>query len=169
MKARQPDAVAALRTAIAAIDNAEAVPAPEARQAATSSHIAGASAGLGAAEAARRALSDSEQRAILRDQVTGYTAEAGRYEALGRPAAAARLQAQARLLSGYLREALVEHATKQLSRLPLPPRRHGPRRPPSAHGSWQEIPVSADPAIGASRSWKLYISWRLFTRMRQCR
>ena len=103
MKARQPDAVAALRAAIAAIDNAEAVPAPEARQAATSSHIAGARAGLGAAEAARRDLSDSEQRAILRDQITGYTAEADRYEALGQPDAAARLRTQARLLSAYLR------------------------------------------------------------------
>ncbi|HEY7277778.1 MAG TPA: hypothetical protein VH594_17535 [Trebonia sp.] len=103
MKARQPDAVAALRAAIAAIDNAEAVPAPEARQAATSSHIAGARAGLGAAEAARRDLSDSDQRALLRDQITGYTSEADRYEALGQPDAAARLRAQAHLLSAYLR------------------------------------------------------------------
>jgi len=102
MKARQPDAVAALRAAIAAIDNAEAVPAPEARQAATSSHIAGARAGLGAAEAARRDLSDSDQRAVLREQITGYTTEADRYEALGQPAAAARLRAQAHLLSAYL-------------------------------------------------------------------
>jgi uncharacterized protein len=105
MKAREPDAVAALRTAIAAIDNAEAVPAPETNRASTSSHIAGARAGLGAAEAARRDLSDSEQQAILRDQITGYTAEADRYEALGQPDAARRLQAQARLLSGYLRQA----------------------------------------------------------------
>jgi len=102
MKAREPDAVAALRAAIAAIDNAEAVPAPEARQAATSSHIAGARAGLGAAEAARRDLSDSDQRAVLREQITGYTTEADRYEALGQPAAAARLRAQAHLLSAYL-------------------------------------------------------------------
>ena len=103
MKAREPDAVAALRAAIAAIDNAEAVPAPEARQAATSSHIAGARAGLGAAEAARRDLSNSDQRAILRDKITGYTAEADRYEALGQSDAAARLRTQARLLSAYLR------------------------------------------------------------------
>jgi len=102
MKAREPDAVAALRAAIAAIDNAEAIPAPEARQAATSSHIAGARAGLGAAEAARRDLSDSDQRAVLREQITGYTTEADRYEALGQPAAAARLRAQAHLLSAYL-------------------------------------------------------------------
>jgi uncharacterized protein YqeY len=102
MKARQPDAVVALRTAIAAIDNAEAVPAPEASQAATSSHIAGARAGLGAAEAARRDLSDSEQQAILRDQITGYTTEADRYEALGQPDAAHRLRTQASVLSAYL-------------------------------------------------------------------
>jgi uncharacterized protein len=103
MKAREPDAVAALRTAIAAIDNAEAVPAPEASQAATSSHIAGARAGLGAAEAARLDLSDREQQAILRDQITGYTTEADRYEALGQPDAANRLRTQASVLSAYLR------------------------------------------------------------------
>ena len=103
IKTRQPDAVAALRAAIAAIDNAEAVPAPEASRAATSGHIVGARAGLGAAEAARRDLSDSDQRAILRDKITGYTAEADRYEALGQPDAAARLRTQARLLSAYLR------------------------------------------------------------------
>ncbi len=102
MKAREPDAVAALRTAIAAIDNAEAVPVPAADQATNSAHFAGARAGIGAAEAARLDLDDNQQRAILRDQVTGYTAEAGRYEALGQQAAADRLRAQARLLSGYL-------------------------------------------------------------------
>jgi hypothetical protein len=102
MKARELDAVSALRTAIAAIDNAEAVPAPEQDPATTSGHIAGARAGIGAAEAARRDLSGGQQRAILRDQITGYTAEADRYEALGRPDAAARLRAQASLLSAYL-------------------------------------------------------------------
>jgi uncharacterized protein YqeY len=103
MKAREPDAVAALRTAIAAIDNAEAVPAPEARQTATSSHIAGARPGLGAAEAARLDLSDREQQAILREQITGYTTEAERYETLGQPDAANRLRTRASVLSAYLR------------------------------------------------------------------
>jgi uncharacterized protein YqeY len=102
MKAREPDAVAALRTAIAAIDNAEAVPAPATSPATTSTHFAGARAGVGAAEAARLDLDDARQRAILRDQVTGYTEEADRYEALGQQAAAARLRAQGRLLSAYL-------------------------------------------------------------------
>ena len=102
MKARELGAVSALRTAIAAIDNAEAVPASDKGQATTSGHIAGARAGVGAAEAARRDLSGSQQQAILRDQVTGYTTEADRYDALGRPDAARRLRAQARLLSAYL-------------------------------------------------------------------
>ena len=104
MKAREPDAVSALRTAIAAIDNAEAVPAPDESPATTSGHIAGARAGLGAAEAARRSLSPSQQQAILRDQVSGYNAEADGYAALGQQDAAARLRTQARLLSAYLHE-----------------------------------------------------------------
>jgi uncharacterized protein YqeY len=102
MKAREPDAIAALRTAIAAIDNAEAVPAPATGPATTSAHFAGARAGVGAAEAARRDLTDSQQRAILRDQVAGYTTEAGRYEELGQSDAARRLREQARLLTAYL-------------------------------------------------------------------
>ena len=102
MKARESPAVAALRTAIAAIDNAEAVPAPAASQATTSGHFAGARAGVGATEADRLELSDRQQRAILREQVTGYTTEADHYAALGQQAAADRLRAQARLLSEYL-------------------------------------------------------------------
>ena len=103
MKARDPDAVSALRTVIAAIDNAEAVPVPDESPATTSGHVAGARAGLGAAEAARRDLTGSQQQAILSDQITGYTTEADRYEALGHPDAACRLRDQARLLTGYLR------------------------------------------------------------------
>jgi uncharacterized protein YqeY len=102
MKAREPDTVSALRTAIAAIDNAEAVPAPETGPAITSTHIAGARAGVGAAEAARRNLSPSQQQAILRDQITAYDAEADRYAALGQQDPAARLRTQARVLSAYL-------------------------------------------------------------------
>jgi uncharacterized protein len=102
MKAREPDAVSALRTAIAAIDNAEAVPAPDESTATTSGHIAGARAGLGAAEAARRNLSDGQQQAILRDQIAGYAADADRYEALGQQDVAGRLRARARLLTAYL-------------------------------------------------------------------
>lgn len=102
MKARDPDAVAALRTAIAAIDNAQAVAAPEAAPPATSAHIAGARAGLGAAEAARRPLTADELEAILRGQLAEYAREADGYAAHGQEAAAQRLRNQASLLSRYL-------------------------------------------------------------------
>lgn len=71
MKAREPDAVSALRTAIAAIDNAEAVPAPDDSPATTSGHIAGARAGIDAAEAARRNL--SPQGLVIVDRYTRYS------------------------------------------------------------------------------------------------
>lgn len=102
MKARQPDEVAALRTAIAAIDNAEAVTGPTAAPAATSAHIAGAREGLGAAEAARRQLTADELRELLRAQLAEYTREADRYVAHGQAASAERLRHQASLLSRYL-------------------------------------------------------------------
>lgn len=103
MKAREPDAVAALRSAIAAIDNAEAVPAADKDPVTTSGHIAGAKAGLGAAEAARLSLTAAQQQDILRDQISSYTFEADRYDTLGQRAAADRLRNQARVLTAYLR------------------------------------------------------------------
>ncbi len=102
LKARQPDAVAALRAAIAAIDNAQAVAAPAGPAPATSAHVAGASVGAGSAEVPRRRLSDEEARTILGDQVAEYDREAERYRALGRAEAAQRLADQARLLAAYL-------------------------------------------------------------------
>ncbi len=102
MKSRDADAVAALRTAIAAIDNAQAVAAPPAAPAATSAHIAGARAGLGAAESARRPLTAGELEAILRDQLAEYARDADGYAAHGQEAAAQRLRNQASLLSRYL-------------------------------------------------------------------
>jgi uncharacterized protein len=102
MKARDPDAVAVLRTAIAGIDNAEAVAAPQAAPPATSTHIAGARAGLGAAEAPRGQLTGDEIQAILRAQLAEYGREADRYAGHGQHAAAERLRNQASLLSRYL-------------------------------------------------------------------
>ena len=102
LKARDRDALAALRTAIAAIDNAEAVPAPDAAPPAASARFAGARSGLGAAEATRRELSASELRDILRGQVAEYTSEADRYDALGQADSAERLRRQALALAPYL-------------------------------------------------------------------
>jgi hypothetical protein len=102
LKARDRDALAALRTAIAAIDNAEAVPAPDAALPTTSAHIAGARSGLGSAEAARRELSASELRDILRGQISEHTREADRYDTLGQADSAERLRRQAHALTAYL-------------------------------------------------------------------
>lgn len=103
MKARDKNAVAALRTGLAAIDNAEAVAAPEpSGPPATSEHVAGTVVGLGAAEVARRALTLDDVHAILAGQVTEWTAEADRYESLGRPDEAARLRRESDLLRAYL-------------------------------------------------------------------
>ena len=105
LKARDTDALAALRTTIAAIDNAEAVPVPvpDTSRSATSVHIAGSRSGPGSTEAARRQLSASELRDILAGQITEHTREADRYDALGRADAAERLRRQARTLTAYLR------------------------------------------------------------------
>ena len=104
LKTRDADARDALRTAIAAVDNAEAVAAPDGLPPASSARIAGAVSGLGAAEAPRRRLSAADLREILRAQVAEQTQEAERYEALGQPDAARRLRARARTLTAYLAE-----------------------------------------------------------------
>ena len=103
LKARDTDALAALRTAIAAIDNAEAVPVPDTSAPTTNAHIAGSHSGLGAAEAARQQLSASELRDILAGQIAEHTREADRYDALGQADAAERLRRQAHTLTAYLR------------------------------------------------------------------
>jgi hypothetical protein len=104
LKARDTDAVAALRTTIAAIDNAQAVPAsaPTPTPTVASAHVAGARSGAGSTEAARRQLGRSELRDILRGQVTEHAREADRYDALGQSEAAARLRRRARALAAYL-------------------------------------------------------------------
>ena len=104
LKARDSDALAALRTAIAAIDNAEAIPAPVTppQLPATSPHIAGASRGAGSAEGARHQLSSGEVQGILREQIADHAREADRYDALGQADAASRLRRQARALAAFL-------------------------------------------------------------------
>lgn len=111
LKARDSDAVTALRTAMAAIDNAEAVPVPAAGRAGTpasSAHVAGARAGLGSTEATRRRLTAGELRDILRGQVAENSREADRYDALGQAQAARRLRGQARVLAAYLADELAD-------------------------------------------------------------
>jgi uncharacterized protein len=103
MKARDADAAAALRTAIAAIDNAQAVAAPDDDPDHGGEHVAGARVGLGAAEAPRRGLSPAEADTVLGAVVAEQDSAAATFEALGRAPDAARLRRQSALLSVYLR------------------------------------------------------------------
>jgi uncharacterized protein YqeY len=103
LKARDRVAVAALRSALAAIDNAEAVPVDNLPgSVASSEHVAGAAVGLGAAEAERRHLTDADLRSIVENEVLERSVAAGEYERLGRDDAAERLRAEAEVLSRHL-------------------------------------------------------------------
>ena len=96
LKDRDRDAVSGLRSAIAAIDNAEAVEAGSLETAA--GVIAGARTGLGAAEARRRVLSAVEVAALVRAEVDERMAAADGYAAVGQAEPAERLRAEAAAL-----------------------------------------------------------------------
>ena len=112
MRAKDTVAVAALRSALAAISNAEAVDPSaspvEVRTAASSEHVAGALVGLGAAEVARRQLSDDDVRRIVLDEVTSREADADTLERHGAAERAVTLRAEAEVLSTVLRHVPVE-------------------------------------------------------------
>lgn len=102
LKARDAGAVSALRSAMSAIGNAEAV-APAAHPAGTgSAHFAGTVAGLGAGEAQRRLLTEADADAIVQQEAAEREAAAGEYERGGRAAEAARLREGARALMAVL-------------------------------------------------------------------
>ena len=101
MKARDRRAVAALRSTLAAIDNAEAVDATQAPPA-REGEIAGAALGVGAAEVERRTLTAAETEAIVRREVAERETAAQAYERAGQSPHADRLRDEAELLSAYL-------------------------------------------------------------------
>lgn len=109
LKARNHVAIAAIRSALAAIDEAEAVPADHPVVSASRSehvtgneHIAGSVHGLGAAEAERRHLTEADLRAILENEVRMRSGAAQEYVQLGRSDLAERLRAEAEVLRRYL-------------------------------------------------------------------
>jgi uncharacterized protein len=118
MKARDQQAVAALRSTLARIDNAEAVVADavddealdgealDAEPALYSGEghpaVAGSVLGVGAAEVDRRVLTPEEMAAIVRDDVEEREIAAEVLVRVGRPDQAERLRAQNKLLTTYL-------------------------------------------------------------------
>jgi len=103
LRARDTVAVSALRSALAEIDNAGAVPVDPSRAAGTSSpHFAGAAAGLGAGEAGRRGLSAGEAEQIVRAEIAERRAAARDYEQAGHASQASRLRREADVLTSAL-------------------------------------------------------------------
>jgi len=110
MKARDPIAIDALRSVLAALDNAEAAdltvtPRPD------SASIAGAVAGLGAGEVSRRVVSDEDICSILERAIAERQSAALEYDELRRSDEAQRLRAEVAILEP-LRDATREGSTR---------------------------------------------------------
>jgi uncharacterized protein YqeY len=103
LKARDSVAVSALRSAQAAIGNAEAV-APSAGSPAPGGnrHFAGTVEGLGAAEAPRRILTEEQVSEIVRAEITERHQAAEIYERSGHADRADRLRREAEALHAAL-------------------------------------------------------------------
>jgi uncharacterized protein len=82
LRERDRPAVAALRSVLAALENAEAVPADSARVDG-SEHVAGAVLGVAAGEAARRVLTAAEERDVVDREIAEMLAGAESYDGLG--------------------------------------------------------------------------------------
>lgn len=103
IRARDRVAASALRSALAAVENAEAADAATVPRAGTGdAPFARSLVGLGAGEAERRALTAAEVEAIVRAEVTDRQAAAREYRRLGRPEHADRLLAEAAVLERHL-------------------------------------------------------------------
>jgi uncharacterized protein len=118
MKARDTVAVSALRSTLAAIANAEAVPLPAAlttsgptvpatpppTASATDVHqyVAGSTAGLAAAEADRREVTEEDAAGIVQVEVAERQAAAREYQAAGHADRAERLLHEAQVIQSVL-------------------------------------------------------------------
>ncbi|WP_405491676.1 hypothetical protein [Nocardia sp. NBC_00511] len=99
MKARDREAVSALRSTLGAIDNAEAVDASDVHAGA----IETSAVGLGTAERARRHLTESDIEAIVRAEIDDRLTAAKEYDTLtGGSDRAATLRAEAAALTTHL-------------------------------------------------------------------
>ena len=95
---RDRSAVAALREAIAALDNAEAVPSDTEPKTASGPYVAGGVVGLGAGEVERRILDAGEQRAVVRAVIETRLIAASTYDEHGQSGRAAELRSGAEIL-----------------------------------------------------------------------
>ena len=109
MRERDETAVSALRSALSAVANGEAVDVREIDlRASGSEHVAGAAGGLGAAETARRDLTDGDARSIVEAERWSREADARVLDEHGEHERADRLRAEADVLAQVLRGVLPE-------------------------------------------------------------
>ena len=101
MKAHDPIAIAAVRSALAAIDNAEAAELSDA-PAIQPGVIAGGVAGLGAGEVPRRVLSGGQVAEILLARIAEWRTAADDYERSGHQDQSTRLRAEADIVAHVL-------------------------------------------------------------------
>lgn len=104
MRQRDRVAVATLRTALAALDNAEAVPVTPLPRTGDGP-VAQAVLGVGAAEVERRALSEVDEVALVRAELASLDESVAELEALGRDDRAATAREQAHVLRAVLGDA----------------------------------------------------------------
>jgi len=104
MKNRDKLAVTVLRSVLGDIGNAEAVPVAGARSPGEGDEapFAGSVEGIGAAESARRELSDTDVEAIVQTAIAERHDASVEYRALGRDEEAAVLDAEASVLRSLL-------------------------------------------------------------------
>ncbi|MFF1443652.1 hypothetical protein [Streptomyces sp. NPDC058295] len=100
MRARDKVAVSALRTTLAALDNAEAVPVGEVEL--RGSALEQSPVGAGATEAARRELSEQSVLAVVRAEADERLDAAARLTAPAHADRAALLRAEAAVLLRFL-------------------------------------------------------------------
>lgn len=99
MKSRDRVALSALRSALARIANAEAVPIDTLRAAGA---IEEGAVGVGAADAPRRDLDDAAVRALVEAEADEHDHAAGLLESSGQTELAASLRTQAQTLRSFL-------------------------------------------------------------------
>jgi uncharacterized protein YqeY len=99
MRARDEAAVSALRSTLAALDNAEAV--PEQADAARAAALEQSPVGVGVTEARRRELSEPAVAAVVRAEIHERLKVAEQLTAPAHAQRAARLRAEAAVLLGF--------------------------------------------------------------------
>ena len=102
MKRRDRTAVTALRTALSAIDNSEAVARPEPSSDVGSGAIAGAVHGVGRSEAHRRNLTEGEILELVIDEIDERDHAADEYERMGQLDRANLLRDEAAVLRSHV-------------------------------------------------------------------